>query len=291
MIWIVSLISLAACSQGILKNILREKYKEQLSASMRVIRRTNQIGEIEEIIVPPRLYMEKRIFNDPTVIAVLDKFETKPEGVYSDPRLKCYLVDRPVKEYHEDDMSRRIINYCLEVSPDPDYIKRLLCAAVRYNVPDLIYRLVNMFQVSLIEEFDDWNLREYSFTYAVVRSGYYGIVKELISDGYVVDMPVVWIEKICTIHELSHVEAVKDFLNFLIVEREMIQFNDFIIGQPALHLLLNIKPQSESGSEYQQLIAKHLISIGADPRIADDYGMTALQHAAENDISLDFFLH
>lgn len=285
---IVTFLSFVTCSSLILTDILREKYNEKLSASRRVIRRANQNGEFEEIVALPRLYLEKQVLHDPTVIALLDNFESGPESVYSHNRLKCYLVDRPVREYHEDEMSRRIIDHCLQVSPDQDYIKKLLCAAVRYNVTELIYRLVSIFQASLIEEFNDWNSLENSFTYAVVRSGNYGIVKDLISAGYAVDMPVVWIEKICTVHVLSHVEAVKDFLNFIIVEREMIQVNDFFIGQSALHLLLSMKVQNESGSQYQQLIAQHLISIGADPRIEDDHGKTALDYAAENGISIDF---
>lgn len=71
--------------------------------------------------------------------------------------------------YEADPISRKIINYCLEVCHDLEYVIMILAAAARSNVSSLIYNRLEIYDISLIEDDDDWpDVHKQSFTKAEI---------------------------------------------------------------------------------------------------------------------------
>lgn len=274
-----------------LKALIYEKYRQRLSVAPIIRTHINENGETVTFAIPPPLYVERQVLTDSVGVNMLDEFENTPEGVFNHPKLKHYVLSRAVREYDTDLMSRKIINHCLEYGSHFGYIRMILAAAARQNLVSLIDKLVDMYDVSMIDdEYDPYDIDETSFTRAIVSSGNFHIAKDLIRKGYPLDKAEVWMERICIVSNFHNLDAVIDFLDFMIATMEMFDLNSqFISGMPALHYLLSVRSNCNQEFQYRTDVAHHLIRLGADPYIEDRYGRTAIQYAQQRGIDLELY--
>ena len=271
-----------------LKTLVFKKYEKQLNTLTKKVEIKDGSGKTVTVDLPPPSYYEREVLCDGEVINLLEQFENDPDAVFSHPRLRHYIGTRAVKDYYTDSVSKRIVDYCLEHDENMLYMRLILAAAARYDSFELIQTLVDKFPFSLAES-DEYDLDETSFTRSVVVSGNYHIAQYLIKENYFVDSADVWVDKICTLIYPGNEYPARNFLTYLIIEKQLYNVNNFINGQqPALHRVLSAPHQNQKQAEYKLAIANLLMRLGANPHLVDCYGKTAFDYANQMGLGLQF---
>ena len=270
-------------------SLLKEKYKTELDSTPITKTFTDYSGELITLSLAPPLSLQLGIFVDDDRIELLEKFEENPSEVIYNRMLKDFIVDSAVSAYEQDPISRQIIHHCLEYASGTDYVNMVLSSAIRKDVTNLIEELVSMENVSFIDEqIDFYDHHEKSFTKAIVVSGKYQIAKDLILKGLNLDSPDVWITHIANNPKLEHIDAVIDFLDFLILTIGSFDVNMKINDGPVLNLVLFGRCDNENHLLCNQVVAQHLVLRGANPKMTDYSGRTCLQIAQKRNIQLPF---
>lgn len=277
-------------SASSMSELLRMKYRDVYAPEEEVFQVLNEEdGTMMEIPLLAPLSLHADTLTDPDFQLKVENFEKDPITALSDKRIQMYLIKLAARDYNSDQISRDILNKCLESGPTPKIMLNILIAAAENDLEDFFFEVFNNNDAIELVYRETFFTEMVSLIHALIRNGRFSWLKWLISRGFRFFGSESSACLVCTLSPPQKVNEAIDFLNFLLVER-----NEFDVNTPVRYYqttapLLNILLKSSTPNlEFKEAVGRFLVSIGADVNVptGPDDPMTAAQMAVEQGINL-----